>query len=86
MGVLLDKEPPKEEKTGPLTLLLEKYKSVVVITSMKVSGENDEVLEFEFDHEIDAPEGEVADEVGRVIMEKLSERLGIEEDQMQAGV
>lgn len=80
MGILFDKSPEpevEEKKDKPFTLVLEKYKKVVVVNSIKVDDDDECVLHIEFDHDItDAPEGEVADEVGRIILEKLEESLG----------
>ena len=80
MGILFDKAPPpdvEEKKDKPFTLVLEKYKKVVVVNSIKVDDEDDCLLHIEFDHDItEAPEGEVADEVGRIILDKLQESLG----------
>ncbi len=76
MGILLDKEPdmtPVVEDKGPkpFSLYVDKYKTVVAITSLKVSETDETMLEIEFDHSIDAPHEEVQAEVGRLIIEKL---------------
>lgn len=77
MGILFD-NPPQEEKEKGFHLTLEKYKNVVFVKSIKVSEDDDCVLTVEFDHNIeDVPEGEVADEVGRLILEKLEQGLGM---------
>ena len=77
MGILFDNPPQEEKESNGFHLTLEKYKNVVFVKSIKVSEDDDCVLTVEFDHSIDAPEGEVADEVGRLILEKLEQGLGM---------
>jgi hypothetical protein len=80
MGILFDKEPESSsviEKEGPkpFSIYIEKYKTVVAITSLKVSDTDDSMLEIEFDHSIDAPSDEVQEEVGRIIIKKLEDSI-----------
>jgi hypothetical protein len=83
MGILLDKKPdlspPVVEDKGPkpFPIFLEKYKSMVAITSLKVSETDETLLEIEFDHNIDAPHDEVQAEVGRVIIERLESGIAL---------
>ena len=86
MGILFDKEVPADviEKGKPFTLFLEKYKGVVVVNSLKVNEADDCVLDIEFDHSIEAPESEVADEVGRLIIKALEDGIkGLEKSDLK---
>jgi hypothetical protein len=87
MGILFDKEVPtdvEEKKAKPFTLFLEKYKGVVVIHSLKVNEADDCVLDIEFDHDIDAPQEEVQEEVGRVIIKALEDGIkGLEKSDLK---
>jgi len=82
MGVLLDKEPDfatpaVDNNPKPFSLYVDKYKTVVAILSIKVNEKDDCLLDIEFDHSIDAPQDEVADEVGRLIIKKLETNIAL---------
>ena len=77
MGVLFDKEVPVEvsEKNKPFTVFLEKYKMPVIVSSLKVNEQDDAVLDIEFTHDIEAPQNEVGEELGRVIIGILEDSI-----------
>jgi len=81
MGVLFDKNvsemPDKKDDKDDKSFLvaLKKYKSVVVVNSVKVDEDDDCLLQIDFSHDIDATNDEVADELGKVILEMLEESL-----------
>ena len=80
MGVLFEKQPvdnvvPEKEGVKPFVLYLEKYKSLVSVTSIKVNEQDDTMLDIEFDHSIDAPEDEVSAELGKLIIKKLEDGI-----------
>jgi len=81
MGILFDKEPEissvEDDKTKAFSLYVDKYKTMVAITSLKVSETDETLLEIEFDHNIDAPHDEVQAEVGRVIIERLESGIAL---------
>jgi hypothetical protein len=81
MGILFDKEVPvdvpEDVKPKPFTLFLEKYKLPVIVSHLKVNEEDDCVLDIEFDHNIDAPQEEINEEVGKTIIKILEEHINV---------
>jgi len=79
MSVLFDKEVEEVEDvkqpSKPFTIVLEKYKAPVIITSLLVDDHDDTLLNIEFDHDIDAPQNEVSEELGRVLLAMLEESV-----------
>ena len=78
MGVLFDKdvsELPEKTADKSFVVALKKYKSVVVVNSVQVDEDDDCLLQIDFSHDIDASNDEVADELGKVILEMLEESL-----------
>lgn len=73
---LFDKQIVEEQKRKPFTMVLDKYKSVVIVNSIDVDEVDECLLIIDFDHDIDAPQEEVADELGRIILERLEKGMG----------
>jgi hypothetical protein len=65
--------------------VLEKYKGVVLISKIQVDEKDESILHIEFDHDIEAPQNEVAEEVGRVILDKLSEYVDTLDCEIKTG-
>lgn len=70
----------KSDEQKPFVVVLEKYKSAVVVNSIDVSEDDDCLLTVDFNHDIDAPQDEVAEELGRVILQRLEEGVGYMSD------
>lgn len=71
---LYDKEVVEDkEEQRAFSLVLEKYKAVVIVNSIDVDPEDDCLLIIDYDHSIDAPADEVADELSKVLLLRLEE-------------
>lgn len=83
MGLLDNKTPEEIESLNkdsvkPFTVVLEKYKSVVVVQSIKVNDKDDTMLDIEFDHNIEGvSQDEVGEELGKVLIHMIEEGLKI---------
>lgn len=66
-------EESTEQK--PFVVVLEKFKSVVVVNHIDVDESDDCRLIIDFNHDIEADPKEVEAELGRVLLEKLEQGL-----------
>jgi hypothetical protein len=80
MGLLFDKDVEEYQATDkkPIVIVLEKYKAPVIISKIDVDDDDDANLQIEFSHDIDAPQDEIADELGKVIIEKIEKGLSFD--------
>lgn len=85
MGILFEQEVINDDDIKkPFIIVLEKYKKPVVINSINVSEDDECNLEIDFNHEIEGVSSdEIADELGRIILEKIETGLKFDTTDMK---